>query len=284
MITGENLIDSGRIQRKTGRIGYCPQFDAIVGQFTGKAFKVFKIICLGRQLLRLMARIRGVEWRRVEGCVDNVIGAVSIALYADRPSATYSGGTKRRLSLGLALIGGVDVILLDEPTTGVDPGARRSLWTILAQMKSRTALVLTSHSMDECDVLCDKLAIMINGRFQCFGSPQHLKTKYSQGYALLVKLNSVQTVQDFTRRVQEVFGAERVELKVDLLIVFSNFPLGATRHDAHVHPPTVHLGHLVDDVRPDGGDDGGGMPRNRRLFTDSVVIGADLPLLLPRKR
>lgn len=76
----------------------------------------------------------------------------------------FSGGNKRRLSLGIALIGLPDVLLLDEPTTGVDPKARRIIWNILSRVRELgTALVLTSHSMDECEALCTELAIMVYG-------------------------------------------------------------------------------------------------------------------------
>ncbi|KAK6034387.1 hypothetical protein COOONC_28112 [Cooperia oncophora] len=100
-----------------------------------------------------------------------------------------SGGNKRRLSLGIALIGLPPVLLLDEPTTGVDPKARRIIWNIFTKVQSLgTALVLTSHSMDECEALCTELAIMVYGRFKCYGSCQHIKSRYGAGFTLLVRM------------------------------------------------------------------------------------------------
>ena len=85
-------------------------------------------------------------------------------------------GNKRKLNVALALIGRPKVMLLDEPTTGVDPAARRKIWeTINNIRKSGTSIILTSHSMEECEALCDRLAIMVQGTFQCIGGPQHIK-------------------------------------------------------------------------------------------------------------
>lgn len=118
------------------------------------------------------------------------------------------------------MIGRPPVLLLDEPTTGVDPAARRALWDILLSLKQRAniAIVLTSHrfdllkvqhdftlffSMEECEALCDTVGIMVAGRQRCFGSPQHLKNRWSQGYALQIKLkavNAAEVVQEAVKR------------------------------------------------------------------------------------
>ncbi|XP_071044386.1 phospholipid-transporting ATPase ABCA3 [Parasteatoda tepidariorum] len=110
--------------------------------------------------------------------------------HADKQSRFYSGGSKRKLSVGLALIGSPPLILLDEPTAGVDPVSRRKIWNILAQARnhSKAAVILTTHSMEESEALCSRLAIMVNGRFRCLGSIQQLKSKFGQGYTLIIKL------------------------------------------------------------------------------------------------
>jgi len=80
-------------------------------------------------------------------------------------------------------------VFLDEPTTGMDPKARRFLWdSILKITKEGRAVVLTSHSMEECEVLCNRLAIMVNGTFKCLGTPQHLKNKYGEGYHVTIRV------------------------------------------------------------------------------------------------
>ncbi|XP_037670549.1 ATP-binding cassette sub-family A member 17-like isoform X3 [Choloepus didactylus] len=92
-------------------------------------------------------------------------------------------------STGIALIGDPAVIFLDEPSTGMDPMARRLLWGTVARVrKSGKAIVITSHSMEECKALCTRLAIMVQGQFKCLGSPQHLKSKFGSGYSLWAKV------------------------------------------------------------------------------------------------
>ena len=80
-------------------------------------------------------------------------------------------------------------MFLDEPTAGMDPGTRRFLWNcVLDLVQKKHAVVLTSHSMEECEVLCSRLAIMVNGSFRCIGSPQHLKNRFGEGYTLIIRV------------------------------------------------------------------------------------------------
>ena len=101
------------------------------------------------------------------------------------------GGNKRKLSTAIALVGNPPVVFLDEPTSGMDPGARRHLWNTLSDiLKSGKSIVLTSHSMEECEALCTRLVIMVNGKFKCVGSVQHLKSRFGQGYTVMLKISS----------------------------------------------------------------------------------------------
>lgn len=125
-------------------------------------------------------------------------------IQSNEPS--FSGGNKRRLSLGIALVGLPEVLLLDEPTTGVDPKARRVIWDILSKIREfGSSLILTSHSMEECEALCTNLAIMVNGQFKCLGSPQHIKTKYGAGYTLLVRLEAPQWAKQVKSEIAKIF-------------------------------------------------------------------------------
>ena len=115
---------------------------------------------------------------------------VGLEVYADRISGDFSGGNKRKLSTAIALIGDPSVIILDEPTSGMDAKARRLLWNdILSLIKENRIVILTSHSMEECEALCTRLVIMVNGKFKCLGSPQHLRSKFGSGIKLAVRLN-----------------------------------------------------------------------------------------------
>ncbi len=116
---------------------------------------------------------------------------VGLEIFADRISGDFSGGNKRKLSTAIALVGDPSVICLDEPTSGMDAKARRLLWNdILSLIKENRIVILTSHSMEECEALCTRLVIMVNGQFKCLGSPQHLKRKFGNGYKLAVRLDS----------------------------------------------------------------------------------------------
>ncbi|GMS92021.1 hypothetical protein PENTCL1PPCAC_14196, partial [Pristionchus entomophagus] len=183
-------------------IGYCPQFDAVLKELSGE------------ETLRMFARIRGVPKNEIDcliiimsvQIVKGVVDAIGIQQYARRQIKSYSGGNKRRLSLGMALVGMPDVLLLDEPTTGVDPKARRTIWGILSKVREAgSAIVLTSHSMDECEALCTKLAIMVAGQFRCYGSIQHVKSRYGTGYSLLIRLKHPSDAEKTRRRVLETF-------------------------------------------------------------------------------
>uniref|UniRef100_A0A8C5SUK7 ATP binding cassette subfamily A member 1 n=1 Tax=Laticauda laticaudata TaxID=8630 RepID=A0A8C5SUK7_LATLA len=166
MLTGDTDVTGGDAFLKGNRyenMGYCPQFDAIQELMTG------------REHLEFFALLRGVPEKEVGEWAVRKLGLVK---YAEKYAGTYSGGNKRKLSTAMALIGGPPVVFLDEPTTGMDPKARRFLWNCaLSIIKEGRSVVLTSHSMEECEALCTRMAIMVNGRFRCLGSVQHLKNR-----------------------------------------------------------------------------------------------------------
>uniref|UniRef100_A0A4W3K1G7 ABC transporter domain-containing protein n=1 Tax=Callorhinchus milii TaxID=7868 RepID=A0A4W3K1G7_CALMI len=188
MLTGDCEVTGGEaflnnhsilsnIQEVHQDMGYCPQFDAVNELLTG------------REHLEFYALLRGVPEREVCKIAEWGIRKLGIVRYADKKAGNYSGGNRRKLSTALALIGGPPVIFLDEPTTGMDPKARRFLWnSILSIIKEGRSVVLTSHSMEECEALCTRMAIMVNGRFRCLGSAQHLKNRFGDGYTIIVRV------------------------------------------------------------------------------------------------
>ncbi|XP_036686081.1 retinal-specific phospholipid-transporting ATPase ABCA4 isoform X1 [Balaenoptera musculus] len=190
MLTGDSTVTSGdatvagksiltNISDVHQSMGYCPQFEAIDDLLTG------------REHLYLYARLRGVPAEKIKRVTNWSIQSLGLSLYADRLAGTYSAGNKRKLSTAIALIGCPLLVLLDEPTTGMDPQARRLLWnTIMSIIREGRAVVLTSHSMEECEALCTRLAIMAKGTFQCLGTIQHLKYKFGDGYIVTMKIKS----------------------------------------------------------------------------------------------
>nr|XP_045372274.1 LOW QUALITY PROTEIN: ATP-binding cassette sub-family A member 2 [Camelus bactrianus] len=193
-------------------LGYCPQFDALFDELTA------------REHLQLYTRLRGVPWKDEARVVTWALEKLELTKYADKPAGTYSGGNKRKLSTAIALIGYPAFIFLDEPTTGMDPKARRFLWNLILDLiKTGRSVVLTSHSMEECEALCTRLAIMVNGRLRCLGSIQHLKNlwacpRFGDGYMITVRTKSSQNVKDvvrfFNRNFPEAVLKERHHTKV----------------------------------------------------------------------
>ncbi|XP_036095824.1 phospholipid-transporting ATPase ABCA7 isoform X1 [Molossus molossus] len=159
------------------RMGYCPQSDAIFELLTG------------REHLELFAHLRGVPDAKIGQTVSSGLANLGLQQYANQPVGTYSGGNKRKLATAVALVGDPAVVFLDEPTTGMDPSVRRFLWnSLLAVVREGRSVVLTSHSMEECEALCTRLAIMVNGKFRCLGSPQHLKGRFGAGHTLTLRV------------------------------------------------------------------------------------------------
>uniref|UniRef100_A0A182WCA7 ABC transporter domain-containing protein n=1 Tax=Anopheles minimus TaxID=112268 RepID=A0A182WCA7_9DIPT len=186
-VNGINLrTDMNRVHK---HIGYCPQFDALLEDLTG------------RETLHIFALMRGVRRREINGVSLTLAEELNFTKHLDKRTKAYSGGNKRKLSTALALIGNPSVVYLDEPTTGMDPGAKRQFWNVICKIRnSGKSIVLTSHSMEECEALCTRLAIMVNGEFKCLGSTQHLKNKFSEGFLLTVKTK--RTESDAAERVK----------------------------------------------------------------------------------
>ncbi|CAO1386925.1 unnamed protein product [Diamesa serratosioi] len=187
MLTGDENISGGnawvegfsikeQLNRVHQRIGYCPQFDALLDDLTG------------REILKIFSLLRGIPMKDMELIYTKLATELNLLKHLDKQAKSYSGGNKRKLSTALALIGDPALIFLDEPTSGMDPGAKRQLWNIINKTRnSGRSVVLTSHSMEECEALCTRIAIMVNGEFKCLGSTQHLKNKFSNGFILTVK-------------------------------------------------------------------------------------------------
>ena len=157
-------------------MGYCPQQDALIDQMTG------------RETLRMYCRLRGIREHEIDAMITRLARDLTLDEnhLEDKLVGEYSGGNKRKLSTAIALIGEPAMVLLDEPTTGMDPSARRQLWDALIRIRnrSRQCIILTSHSMEECEALCTRISIMMKGRIHCLGSPQCLKEKYAEFYHL----------------------------------------------------------------------------------------------------
>ncbi|EEY56081.1 ATP-binding Cassette (ABC) Superfamily [Phytophthora infestans T30-4] len=209
------------------QIGYCPQFDAL--------FECMTV----REHLELFAAIKGVSRQDTEIVVTEKIQQLNLADFEHKLAGSLSGGNKRKLSVAIALIGSPPIVFLDEPSTGMDPVSRRFMWDVIADISTRgkeSTIVLTTHSMEECEALCSKVCIMVGGRLRCYGSVQHLKSRFGDGLVFDTKFDSV-TAEELETLVQKVFGGgESYVTSADLeekCRVFGNTELAACITASH---------------------------------------------------
>ncbi|XP_020919557.1 ATP-binding cassette sub-family A member 13 isoform X2 [Sus scrofa] len=159
------------------RIGYCPQQDALDELLTGW------------EHLHHYCSLRGIPKQCIPQVTADLVRRLHLEAHVDKPVAAYSGGTKRKLSTALALLGQPDLLFLDEPSSGMDPCSKRHLWdAVMKEVQEGCAVVLSSHSMDECEALCTRLAVVVDGSFRCLGSPQHIKNRFGDGYTVKIWL------------------------------------------------------------------------------------------------
>eukprot|EP00475_Leptophrys_vorax_P029658 TRINITY_DN4376_c0_g2_i5.p1 TRINITY_DN4376_c0_g2~~TRINITY_DN4376_c0_g2_i5.p1 ORF type:complete len:983 (+),score=58.52 TRINITY_DN4376_c0_g2_i5:142-3090(+) len=178
LVYGASIRDSGSMASIRGIMGVCPQFDILWDRLSGA------------EHLYLFARIKGLHPRSIAKEVAALLDEVRLTDAQRMRTSGYSGGMKRRLSVAVALIGDPKVVYLDEPTTGMDPVSRRHVWDIIERAKRGRAIVLTTHSMEEADILGDRIAIMARGRLRCIGTSIHLKNRFGAGFVVTVGVQS----------------------------------------------------------------------------------------------
>lgn len=144
-------------------IGISPQETAVAANLTA------------RENLELMARIHGMNPAEARSAAEEQISALSLSEIADRRAKKLSGGWQRRLSIAMAMISRPEVLILDEPTLGLDVLARRELWTLIRSLHGKTTLLLTTHYLEEAEALSDRIAVMAEGKLRALGTPEELK-------------------------------------------------------------------------------------------------------------
>jgi ATP-binding cassette subfamily A (ABC1) protein 3 len=174
-------------------LGVCPQHDVLWPSLTVD------------EHLALFAAIKGVPGDRVRAESEKALALVGLTEKGGALVSSLSGGMKRKLSVCLAFLGGSRVVFLDEPTSGVDPYSRRSMWNVLQSARAGRVIVLTTHFMDEAEILGDRIVIMAGGRAKCSGTPLFLKEAYNSGYTLTL-------VKEFGARDAAILAAVRAHV------------------------------------------------------------------------
>ncbi|MGH3745551.1 MAG: ABC transporter ATP-binding protein, partial [Mycobacteriales bacterium] len=194
-----------------GRLGVVPQLDNLDNELTVRE----NIVIYGRYF--------GLARRELRARADELLEFVQLSERANDPVEPLSGGMKRRLTIARSLVNDPDVLLLDEPTTGLDPQARHVVWDRLFRLKQQgVTLVLTTHYMDEAEQLCDRLVVMDGGRFAAEGSPRQLIDTWSTREVLELRFPPGE-VAVYASKIGDRLPAtaERLEELPDRLLVYA---------------------------------------------------------------
>jgi lipooligosaccharide transport system ATP-binding protein len=209
--TGGELQIMGMDPRRDGpairaRLGVCPQSDNLDPELTV------------RENLTTYARYFGIPRRVARERAAELLDFVQLAERAGSKVEPLSGGMKRRLTIARALVNEPDIVLLDEPTTGLDPQARHLVWERLFRLKQQgVTLVLTTHYMDEAEQLCDRLVVMDGGRIVAEGSPRALIERYSTREVVELRFTA-DTQEDFAGKLAGL--GERIEVLPDRILLY----------------------------------------------------------------
>jgi lipooligosaccharide transport system ATP-binding protein len=209
-----------------GRLGVVPQADTLDNELTV------------RENLVIYGRYFGLSRSDVRTRAAELLEFVQLAERADSKVEPLSGGMKRRLTIARALVNDPEIILLDEPTTGLDPQARHVVWDRLYRLKQRgVTLILTTHYMDEAEQLCDRLVVMDDGKIAAEGSPLQLIREYSTREVVELRFAAESPAVE-----SEVFGGQvqRIETLPDRLLLYTDDgdALVPVAHE-RLHPQSV---------------------------------------------
>uniref|UniRef100_A0A0D3A9X6 ABC transporter domain-containing protein n=1 Tax=Brassica oleracea var. oleracea TaxID=109376 RepID=A0A0D3A9X6_BRAOL len=174
LIYGDSIRSSVGMSNIRKMIGVCPQFDILWDALSSE------------EHLHLFASIKGLPPVSIKPIAEKLLADVKLTGAAKIRAGSYCGGMKRRLSVAIALIGDPKLVFLDEPTTGMDPITRRHVWDIIQESKKGRAIILTMHSMEEADILGDRIGIMAKGRLRCIGTSIRLKSRFGTGFITTV--------------------------------------------------------------------------------------------------
>jgi lipooligosaccharide transport system ATP-binding protein len=204
-ILGRDPVKDGPAIR--ARLGVVPQDDTLDVELTV------------RENLLVYGRYFGLPRRVIRERTEQLLEFVQLQDRAKDKVDPLSGGMKRRLTIARSLINEPDILILDEPTTGLDPQARHVVWDRLFRLKQRgVTLILTTHYMDEAEQLCDRLVVMDHGTFAASGSPRELIERYCSPEVLELRFDP--QVQDSAAEKLRDFPSERTEVLADRILLY----------------------------------------------------------------
>jgi ABC-type multidrug transport system ATPase subunit len=178
-VAGCNMDTGAGSRAARKRTGYCPQDNALLEMMTT------------REHLYFYSSLKGVPSNMIPEVTEAKLQQMGLKSFEHNYAANLSGGNKRKLMVACALIGDPPIILADEPSAGMDPVARRFMWSVIqnvATKRKRSSVLLSTHSMEECEALCTRSCIMVNGVFRTLGTNRAICERYGGGFDLMVKI------------------------------------------------------------------------------------------------
>jgi len=179
-------------------IGICPQFDSLWSALTI------------REHIEFYYTMCGYSKENVNEIISSLVDYCGIENHINKKVCEVSGGTRRKLSLILSLCSSPSYLLLDEPTAGIDPFTRRYIWNLIKEFKQikQTATILTTHSTEEAEYLCDRIAIIMKGKLACIDTPKNIKMNFNNYYILEVFTQNADFFENKIVIENNLFGLE----------------------------------------------------------------------------
>jgi ABC-type multidrug transport system ATPase subunit len=187
-------------------MGLCPQHDLLWESLSA------------REHLAFYARLKGLHGESLAQAVDTALRQVNLFDVGDKRSGEFSGGMKRRLSVAISLVGDPKVVYMDEPSTGLDPSARQNLWRVIKAARAGRAIVLTTHSMEEAEELCNRLGIFVDGEMKVLGEPRELIRRYGRYLILTMTVMVVERKQAVLEFISRHTPAARVTRDIECTV------------------------------------------------------------------
>ena len=199
----DNILSRQSLEDFRKTIGICPQHDFLFNDLTVE------------EHLELYCEIKSLERNKISQEIELVLNDIGLIDQRKLKASELSGGQKRKLSIGLSIVGGSSIIFLDEPTSGLDVTSRRNLWDVLKHCLKGKIIILTTHFMEEAQVLGNRIGILSEGKMQCIGTPLELIEEYTNSVNLNITKHSKANDDEIIAFILQNFG--------DLDVNFENF-------------------------------------------------------------
>ncbi|XP_042521401.1 ABC-type organic anion transporter ABCA8-like isoform X4 [Dipodomys spectabilis] len=214
-IYNKELSDAAELENILQMVGVCPQSNV-----------QFDFLTV-RENLRLFAKIRGILPQEVDQEVNRVLLELEMKNIQDVLAQNLSGGQKRKLSFGIAILGDPQIFLLDEPTAGLDPISRHRVWNLLKERKADRVILFSTQFMDEADILADRKVFLSKGKLKCAGSSLFLKKRWGIGYHLSLQLKEICARENITSLVKQHIPNAKLSAESEGKLVYT-LPLETT--------------------------------------------------------